>query len=564
MLNRTKMYAMKTGIMIVIALLTSTTIVIAQEVARGWSVNRVVARNGHPNYSVNGIKLAIGGISENVMGSGWNYLRLWTDNRNWMEQFSCPPLCIYGLYLDLDDGTGELGESTELSAGGVLGMSLTSDAGGYYIVWIEGLSNIYQKVVYAKVNTEGMITLTREIVLRNSPAELNEPEVILDQQGNLNIVYSSSPDPMANYWQWNIEYTKIDKNGNILVQPTVIARSHDNIGFGNQDIAIDPTDSNGIIHMGYTKFEYDRPGGGNRRSVNYMRLSQSGSVISDITFAGSAYSTFSSSIAADNGKVHMAMHSMDCNPYRLPPYCEPGQQLQLDIIYAQASTATGEITVSPTAITQDVRNEFEPAIAVRSDGRVVLVWETQTTPALDENLFYAELDNQGNILVQPTQLTFEDGSYQWPEPTIAIAPNNNIFTAWRNHPSSPGGIVYEKYSRPSIGNAVTLRGTSTLVGIDAPLDAGLQYAVGASFGNSPGFVTPGFGRVPLNPDPLLESSFSGFMSSNIGTLDSDGHGTFQINMPQMAPPNTQYYVAGVLYRNEYLVGITSSALMRVR
>src|SRR3989344_5680648 len=106
---------------------------------------------------------------------------------------------------------------------------------------------------------------------------------------------------MANYWQWNIEYTKIDKSGNILVQPTVIARSHDNIGFGNQHIAIDPTDPNGIIHMVYTKLEYANPQYGNLRYVDYMRLSSLGSVISDVQIAGGPYrNTFSTSIAANN------------------------------------------------------------------------------------------------------------------------------------------------------------------------------------------------------------------------------------------------------------------------
>jgi len=98
-------------------------------------------------------------------------------------------------------------------------------------------------------------------------------------------------------------------------------------------------------------------------------------------------------------------------------------------------------------------------------------------------------------------------------------------------------------------------GQKTYIAVRHMASAGKSYAVGLSFGITPGIPTP-WGTIPLNLDSLLilsQTLGAPIFNHMLGTLDALGDGLAWVELPAGVPPNITIYTAFVTYDTAVIV-----------
>jgi streptogramin lyase len=93
-------------------------------------------------------------------------------------------------------------------------------------------------------------------------------------------------------------------------------------------------------------------------------------------------------------------------------------------------------------------------------------------------------------------------------------------------------------------------GSNLYLGVRHLASAGMNYAVGLSFGTTPGIPIPGVGTIPLNLDNLLIISLqlgAPLFNNMLGGLDGQGDGLAWVQMPSGLPSNITMYAAFVTF-----------------
>jgi hypothetical protein len=168
--------------------------------------------------------------------------------------------------------------------------------GNVHIVWADARGTPASgELVYSKLDNDGNF-LVDNISLTPEPdgKDSREPDLVIDSEGNVHICFIDTRDgPSLDIW-----YTKLDNNGNILIEPFNLAPSP--IGSDNPEFAIDCWDT---LHLMWTDYDLLGKGG---ISIKYMKMTSDGSVADSFTLVPEPSAGEGTVTTAPNGNVTVA------------------------------------------------------------------------------------------------------------------------------------------------------------------------------------------------------------------------------------------------------------------
>ena len=280
-----------------------------------------------------------------------------------------------------------------------------------HITWYDKRDGNYE-IYYTKLDNNGN-TLVDDTRLTDDPAYSKQPSIAVDSSNNIHITWYDKRD--GNY---EIYYTKLDNNGNTLVDDT---RLTDATGDSkNPSITVD---SSGNVHIAW----HDKRSGYNE--IYYTKLSNSGATLVDdtqLTYVGN-YCWYSSIAVDSSGNVHIAWSD---------------KRSGIQIYYTKLDN-DGNTLVDDTKLTDEGISE-RPSIAVDSSDNLHIAW-TDNRDCLPYEVYYTKLDNNGNTLVDDTRLTVApEASKKYVR--IAADSNNDIHLVWPDNRDGNDEIYYKKGS----------------------------------------------------------------------------------------------------------------------
>ena len=254
-------------------------------------------------------------------------------------------------------------------------------------------------------------TWSSDIRLTDASGSSTYPKIAMDSSGNAHVVWEDYRD--GNY---EIYYTKLNNTGATLVDDTRL--TDDTASSMCPSIAVDSSNN---VHI---TWEDQRDG---NREIYYTKLGNIGNTLVDDTrLTDDTGCSWHSRIAADSSNnVHITWDDdRDAN-------CE---------IYYTKLGNIGNTLVDDTRLTTDGAFSMRPSIAVDSSDNILTAWKDSRDG--NGEIYYTELDNNGNTLVDDTRLT-DALSDSWC-PSIAVDSSNNLHVAWTDEREEFASDIYYK------------------------------------------------------------------------------------------------------------------------
>ena len=255
-------------------------------------------------------------------------------------------------------GAGGLGISMEIAL---------SKFQNINIAWVESPSG-YNQMSYSQLDSLGNPIIERILV---SPVGMNAYWVGIgvDSTANNHLACRTDSSGISN----RLTYSKVDKDGNILISNTVLATG------GNNSIV---SDENQNIHIVYT----NPAGPGNR--IDYLKLDQSGNILI-------GPQTISPPEIHSNTYAHMAIDSLQY----LHVVWQGDSSAIFQIMYCKLDTL-GTYVVPPTKIVHPpyTNGAGEPRIDIDNSNRLHVVWiDGRVNPGVSTDIFYKRGENETGI-----------------------------------------------------------------------------------------------------------------------------------------------------------------------
>ena len=271
-----------------------------------------------------------------------------------------------------------------------------------HIAWFDDRAGNYE-IYYTKLDNNGN-KLVNDRRLTFQLDSSHDPSLAIDTNNKIHIVWFDFRDQYGNF---EIYYTKLDNNGNTLVDDRRLTFTPYESTFPS--IA---TDSDNNVHIVWM----------DSWAPHYTKLDNNGNTLVDDKLLMFNHSAWYPSIAIDsNNNVHVVWYeSIGGN----------------DEIYYTKLDNNGNILVDKR-LTFDSSHSWNPSIAIDSNNNVHVVWSDESS-----EIYYTKLDNNGNTLVDDTRLTFasEVSDYS----SLATDSNNNIHIAWYDARDSNYEIYYKR------------------------------------------------------------------------------------------------------------------------
>ena len=196
--------------------------------------------------------------------------------------------------------------------------------------------------------------------------------------------------------------------------------------FSNKpDIAVDSSGNAHIAWQDHRDGNYE---------IYYTKLDNDGNTLVDDTrLTNASGDSMYPSIAMDSsGNVHISWYDK--------------RDGNTEIYYTKLNNV-GTTLVDDTRLTTDGASSMRPSIDVNSCDNILIVWQDGRDG--NAEIYYTELDNAGNTLVDDTRLTDDPAISHWSR--IAVDSCDNIHIAWadgRDH-GNPEEIYYKKGTAPA-------------------------------------------------------------------------------------------------------------------
>jgi hypothetical protein len=312
--------------------------------------------------------------------------------------------------------------------------------GNINVAWVELPLEAWQ-ISYTKLDSMGDTLISR---VRVSPVGMNSiwPGIGVDSMANIHLGYRTDSAGVSD----RLTYSKLDKNGNILISNKVL-------GIGMAPTII--CDQSQNVHMVY--IDPTGPGIG----IKYLKLDQDGDFI---------VPPKTISVHENNNYVHMAMDSLQFL------HVVWHLEVPMGVVYTKLETL-GNYVIPPIAVVDTPQAIWPgcPRIAVDRSNRLHLVWDDQRLGSVD--VYYKRGENEAGI-----------EEYDGPEviapPKLSASPNpffkeTTIEYAIISSPQSPYISVYDISGRKVREFAIAnKRGNIVWDGTNAsgiPLPAGIYY-----------------------------------------------------------------------------------------
>ncbi len=323
---------------------------------------------------------------------------------------------------------------------------VTDSLGNVHIVWTDFrdanscnsfTASCNSEIYYTKLDRFGN-TLIDDLRLTYSDLSTtyvlsHKPVLAVDSQNNLHLVWQE-----GNVYPFPLKYSKLSNNGDILVNKTILSGS-----------SYDTFPSIAVDNLGNVQVFASRWPVGTNSRITHTKLNDSGEVIvfpHNYVLSPPFYDDYSPSIAIDNqNNIHMVW----------TPYDYAGSN-GAHVQYAKFDQLGNFITsmnISPISSDYFVPLYVQPPrIKTDSLGKVHIVWSS-VAPSLSTNVYYAQLNNGGNFMLNTSRLTSNYNNYPSSSnisyaPSIALDGQDNINIAWWFGRSS--------YAYPVVGNNYSL------------------------------------------------------------------------------------------------------------
>ena len=285
---------------------------------------------------------------------------------------------------------------------------------------------VFSAVLLITASAGAMAPKPPEIRLTQSQASADQPDVVVDADGNTHIVYSDD------YYTSSLEiwYTLLDSNKNVLIDDT---RLTEDDGYDSTRPAI-VIDSNNKVHLIFSDQRWDS---GSSQEITYIKLDpslddQSGDAAdpSAITLIAERRMTrnndwyiHGSRLVLDgNDDIHIVWDNAD-----------------REKIYYMKVDEDGML-ITEKAIRSAAQWRALPDITVDAGCNLHLTWSDFQDTGSDE-VYYMMLDNCGNVLIDATLLTFDDHKYSnWS--SIAVDYLNKVHIVFQDQRGIDDEIYY--------------------------------------------------------------------------------------------------------------------------
>src|SRR3989344_6012630 len=319
-----------------------------------------------------------------------------------------------------------------------------------HIAWRDNRNGNWE-IYYTKLDNNGN-TLVEDTRLTFDNGSSSNPSLKLDAQENIHITWNDARDsPPPYYSSSEIYYTKLDNNGNTLVEDTRL--TFNNSSSSNPSLSMDFQDN---IHIAWSD------GRDGNAEIYYTKLDNNGNTLVDdtrLTF-DVRNSNYPSLDLDTQGNAHVAWEDTRDNPIAYP---NPE-------IYYKKLDNNGNMAINDTRLTFDVRNSNYPSLDLDTQGNVHIVWQDQRTYVYE--IYYEKLDNNGNTLINDNMVTMANVFSGYP--SLNVDTQGNAHITWDDARDGNREIYYEKLDNN--GNTtvndrrLTFNGGSSYkpsVGIDA-------------------------------------------------------------------------------------------------
>jgi hypothetical protein len=174
--------------------------------------------------------------------------------------------------------------------------ALAVDAwGNVHVAWADGRGTPASgELVYSKLDNNGNflvdnLSLTPEPDGRDS----RRPDVMVDSEGNVHVCFVDTRElPGGDIW-----YTKLDNDGDFLIEPLNLASTTTNAL--NPEFAIDCWDT---LHLMWSEESSLRI----PDEIKYMKMASDGSIVDTLTLLPEPYGGYGDVVASPNGNVTVA------------------------------------------------------------------------------------------------------------------------------------------------------------------------------------------------------------------------------------------------------------------
>ena len=235
-----------------------------------------------------------------------------------------------------------------------------------------------------------------EIRVTNTQASADQPDVVVDADGNTHIVYSDD------YFTSSLEiwYTLLDSDKNTLIDDT---RLTEDDGFDSTRPAI-VIDSNNKVHLIFQDQRWDA---GSSQEITYIKLDPTLDDQNGDAADPTAITVIDDERLSDNQDwfIHGSRMVIDRNDDIHIVWDNADQEK----LYYMKVDEDGML-VTEKAIRSAAQWRALPDIAVDADCNLHLTWSDFEDTGSDE-VYYMMLDNCGEVLIDATLLTFDDHKY---------------------------------------------------------------------------------------------------------------------------------------------------------
>ncbi|MBI5787606.1 MAG: hypothetical protein HZA78_01955 [Candidatus Schekmanbacteria bacterium] len=383
-------------------------------------------------------------------------------------------------YTKLDNNGNTLVDDTRLTYGGSsygivksLAPSLGVDSlGNIHIAWTDYRDSDWE-IYYTKLDNNGN-TLVDDTRLTSAWAQSYSPSLGIDISDNIHITWEDWRDGNP-----EIYYTKLDNNGNTLIDDTRL--TYDSAWSETPELGMDDFDN---VHITWRE---QRDG---NREIYYTKLDNNGNTLVDDTRL-----TFTSSLSDEpklgvdsSGNVHIAWYDD-----------RDGNQ---EVYYTKLDN-NGNTLVDDARLTYSSGDAWAINLNVDNHNNIHVVWAD--TRDGNYEIYYTKLDNNGNTLVDDTRLT-SDNAYSY-YPNLLADNSGDIHIVWTEGMDSDGEAYYTKGEigtasavviTPAIGNPTPQQSDTVCVQVNVA-DVSDLYAASFDLTYDP--------AVLQFSDPVTEGNF---------------------------------------------------------
>jgi len=332
-----------------------------------------------------------------------------------------------------DDGEivweGQIG-ITEDSANSYAPVIAVDPSQNIFIVWEDGMSGGWE-IYLTKLDNNGNLLWDADsndpsdhikMLSETSSVESRYPDVAVDSSGNVHVVWREDVDSTEG-GSYEIYYKKFDTDGNVLIGDTRLTDGDDSI-----HPALD-VDSDGYVHVAWQDYLVDA------YEIYYTHFNTDGAFVSDVgpieALSPEGADSSKPDIILDNDYVHVVWQDRLDGDYDIY-YTK--LDINGDLIW---DIDPNDPTDHIRAITTDSAQSQKPAVAIDSDNRVHLTWQSSG------EILYKKIDEEGLTLVETAANTQAAASE---DPTIALSSASSVHIAWSDYMNGQTEIYYSKVS----------------------------------------------------------------------------------------------------------------------